>query len=54
MRPTSSDERFELLLAEGVALDVDAAKRMLDMGTGDGSVLRSLAPLPALTVAYEE
>jgi SAM-dependent methyltransferase len=84
MRPTSSDERFEQLLAEGVALDVEAywgagllqdryqpgatswswsdlvranvyaAKRMLDMGTGDGSVLRSLAPLPALTVAYEE
>ena len=84
MQPTSSDERFELLLAEGIALDVEAywgagflqrryqpgatswswselargdigkANRMLDMGTGDGGVLRSLAPLPAFTVAYEE
>jgi SAM-dependent methyltransferase len=80
----SSDERFELLIAEGVALDVDAywgagflqhryrpgapswtwselvqadieaAHLMLDMGTGDGGALRSLAPLPTVTVAYEE
>lgn len=30
------------------------ATTMLDMGTGDGSALLGLAPLPAHTVAYEE
>jgi SAM-dependent methyltransferase len=75
---------FESLVAEGIALDVEArwgagflagrylpgepswtwpgvarpyvdgVDRMLDMGTGDGSELLSLAPLPRLTVAYEE
>jgi SAM-dependent methyltransferase len=28
--------------------------RLLDMGTGDGSALLTLAPLPPLTIAYEE
>ncbi len=30
------------------------ADRMLDMGTGEGGVLAALAPLPPVTVAYEE
>jgi hypothetical protein len=30
------------------------AQSALDMGTGEGGVLASLAPLPKLTVAYEE
>jgi hypothetical protein len=30
------------------------AESALDMGTGEGGVLASLAPLPTLTVAYEE
>jgi hypothetical protein len=30
------------------------AESALDMGTGEGGVLASLAPLPRLTVAYEE
>lgn len=30
------------------------ATAVLDMGTGDGAVLAGLAPLPAVTVAYEE
>ena len=30
------------------------AARLLDMGTGDGRALASLAPLPAFVVAYEE
>lgn len=30
------------------------AESALDMGTGEGGVLASLAPLPKLTVAYEE
>jgi SAM-dependent methyltransferase len=30
------------------------AQSALDMGTGEGGVLASLAPLPRLTVAYEE
>jgi hypothetical protein len=30
------------------------AESVLDMGTGEGGVLASLAPLPKLTVAYEE
>ena len=29
------------------------AESALDMGTGEGGVLASLAPLPELTVAYE-
>ena len=33
---------------------VRGARRLLDMGTGDGSALASLAPLPEQTVAYEE
>lgn len=74
---------FEALLAEGMALDVEAywgagflagryvpgevswrwpevvrpyleeATRLLDMGTGEGRVLLSLAPLPPFSVAYE-
>jgi hypothetical protein len=30
------------------------ATRLLDMGTGEGGVLAGLAPLPPLTVAYEQ
>jgi SAM-dependent methyltransferase len=30
------------------------ATRLLDMGTGEGGVLAGLAPLPPVTVAYEE
>jgi hypothetical protein len=30
------------------------AESALDMGTGEGGVLASLAPLPSLTIAYEE
>ena len=33
---------------------LDGAERLLDMGTGDGSELRSLEPWPACTIAYEE
>ncbi len=32
---------------------LDGADRALDMGTGEGGVLASLAPLPPVTVAYE-
>lgn len=37
-----------------VARYLQDASTMLDMGTGDGSKLLRLGPLPALTVAYEE
>jgi hypothetical protein len=30
------------------------AERLLDMGTGDGGQLLTLAPLPSVTIAYEE
>jgi SAM-dependent methyltransferase len=33
---------------------LSSAQSALDMGTGEGGVLASLAPLPRLTVAYEE
>lgn len=33
---------------------LDGADRLLDMGTGDGTELLTLAPLPTRTVAYEE
>jgi len=33
---------------------LNGASRLLDMGTGEGSALLSLAPLPGFTVAYEE
>jgi SAM-dependent methyltransferase len=33
---------------------VDGAERLLDMGTGDGSWLLTLTPLPSTTIAYEE
>jgi SAM-dependent methyltransferase len=33
---------------------LSSAQAALDMGTGEGGVLASLAPLPGLTVAYEE
>ncbi len=76
--------QFETLLAEGLAVDVEAqwgagflegryvpgepswtwpqiarpyltdSRRLLDMGTGDGAQLLTLAPLPPLTIAYEE
>jgi SAM-dependent methyltransferase len=75
---------FETLLAEGLAVDVEAqwgagfldgryvpgepswtwrqiarpyladAERLLDMGTGDGGQLLTLAPLPSVSIAYEE
>ncbi len=78
-----TEEDFTALLAEGMALDVDAywgagflagrhvtgegswrwpdvvrpylghASALLDMGTGEGSALLSLGPLPPFTVAYE-
>jgi hypothetical protein len=38
-------------MARGILSEAEAA---LDMGTGEGGVLASLAPLPELTVAYEE
>lgn len=33
---------------------LDGVDRLLDMGTGDGSELLTLAPLPQQTIAYEE
>jgi hypothetical protein len=33
---------------------LDGADRLLDIGTGDGAWLRTLEPLPACTIAYEE
>jgi SAM-dependent methyltransferase len=33
---------------------VTDAQRLLDMGTGEGSELLTLAPLPPMTIAYEE
>ena len=36
--------------ARGILAEAGSA---LDMGTGEGGILASLAPLPKLTVAYE-